>query len=253
MQQRIQEESQRNFNHDLMESVEGNYQRLKQQVEGEVFGGRGGASGTGNPSGIEGNGYAEGDNDPVDPPIGNNSNILPNFPTTILGAANMKTSGTVTNCNHRCGTPNTDGWGVYKESTTPRQAGAFAFSADAAWGGGYSYSLGVVWDSKGQYKFFQSYGPVIGITLSAGFSSRTIKSNNGIPFSLNDYKGFGNSHSWGVLFYGRSYSGNKGDRLKPIEALKYSKGLSYDETSNGIFWGGKFGFSWSRTKTLFFD
>lgn len=194
-------------------------------------------------------------------PIKGRTRMSGNAATDFQGSfstslAYIPKSGTSSACNCQC-SPIRFPFGIHKQKSPfgigePRTAGAFAFSTDFAFGGGYSLAIGKVWDAKGNSQYFFSHGPVLGFTLSAGLSYRSITSKEGQSFNVSSYAGLGQGHSWGLFAYGGSFSGNKDSRLNPSEILFKTKGLNYNEFSNGLFVVGKFGFSWSRTNTFLF-
>jgi RHS repeat-associated protein len=89
LHRRVQEESEQAKRHEMQMQFENDYLGLMETVKMNEKGG--GNGGTGNPSGINGNGYDEStsENDPIDPPYG--------FPTSISGVGSVRTSGVAGN------------------------------------------------------------------------------------------------------------------------------------------------------------
>jgi RHS repeat-associated protein len=172
------------------------------------------------------------ENDPVDPPTGTKRI---GWPTNISGVGSVRTSGVAKNAQSNVTGGRVESFGI-----------AFAF------GGGYSVELGNVYDSKGNSKTYFSHGPVLGLTLSAGYSSKSIRPTNNISYKVNDYKGYASGYSLGLLLGGVDFSGNRGNTFK-MSDFKLGKGEQYNQLGTGVFTGLDFGVSWSRTYTSFFD
>jgi hypothetical protein len=127
-----------------------------------------------------------------------------------------------------------------------------SFGAGFAFGGGYQFEIGTVTDSEGNEKLFFSHGPVLGFTLSVGFSEKAIKTANSKDFKVSDFEGPGAGYSLGILIGGVDYSGNK--RNKSFKNSDFDgKGDDYQQLGFGFFQGLDFGLSWSKTNTVFIN
>jgi hypothetical protein len=72
-------------------------------------------------------------------------------------------------------------------------------SGSLAFGGGINAAIGIVWNKDGDWRFFVSGGPSVGLDASLGISIKGIKNvKPGKPFDPNQYGGPGSSHNIGI-------------------------------------------------------
>ena len=126
-----------------------------------------------------------------------------------------------------------------------------SLNATFAFGGGYTFEVGVILDQKTkERKFFYSYGPTIGFGLSFGGNVKEVRAVHGGSFNINDYKGYASGYTAGYVV-GVEISGNKTNSKYQNSDLN-PRGDNYNQFGYTSGIGVDLGLIWSRTYTDFF-
>jgi len=129
-------------------------------------------------------------------------------------------------------------------NSNQRLGSKLAISANITPISGYAVEFGVVWDRKGGWGVYLSYGESVGIDASVGIVAGDIQSNKREGFSVVDYNGYGTSHNLGISFFDLGFGG---DRIGAAPHLNY--GNSYYEMEGGGSIGTPLGYTKQFTYT----
>jgi hypothetical protein len=133
-------------------------------------------------------------------------------------------------------------------SKNPYDGHSLSVSGNIALGGGVNFSLGFVWNRKGDWRFFVSGGPSEGFDASIGVAVKSITNKDSTrPFDPNQYRGWGSSHNVGVSIVDIVLLG--GDNL-PNE-FTGAMGASYLESGGGVSFSIPIAYTYQMSKTFF--
>ena len=135
----------------------------------------------------------------------------------------------------------------YRNGGTPfTRGGSVSLTAMFAFGGGWQFELGVVWDHHGGRKAFFNQGPTVGYDLSAGIQIREIIGYN--RFDADMYGGFNTSIDGGIGPIDLTLVGGDNE----FDRYQSEFRTLYEEYGWGVSLGSPLGFSWQMGHTTIF-
>lgn len=122
--------------------------------------------------------------------------------------------------------------GVDEQRTNPYDGHSISLFGNLAFGGGFNFGIGVVWNNDGDWRIFGSAGPSFGVDASAGVAIKAITNNKREPFDPNQYAGWGSSHNIGIGVVDVVLIG--GDNSPNFSTG--TMGATYTESGGGVSW-----------------